>query len=171
MARTSSTLSKTMKVAGRSSTPSAVAPVQQPTIKEVNSISDFLNELDTIGYVSKKLWYRGVSDSNYTLTPSLFRHKTAKTQSALKKLELELNETFEMRSLPYAESRQWAEDEWERLFFMQHYRVPTRLLDWSGSPLVSMHFAVTSAKLEKSGSAAADAAVWVLDPARPPVSE
>jgi hypothetical protein len=84
----------------------------------------------------------------------------------LKKLELDLNETFEMRSLPYAESRDWAKDEWERLFFMQHYRVPTRLLDWSGSPLVSMHFAVTSVELDKSGNALTDAAVWILDPAR-----
>ena len=110
---------------------------QQPVVKSVASFAAFLSELDAIGYVKTKLWYRGIGDTAYSLTPSLFRHKTAKTQSALKKLELDLNETFEMRSLPYAESRDWAKDEWERLFFMQHYRVPTRLLDWSGSPLVS----------------------------------
>lgn len=139
---------------------------QQSIVKSVTSVAAFLSELDAIDYVKTKLWYRGVGDASYFLTPSLFRHKTAKTQSALKKLELDLNETFEMRSLPYAESRGWAKDEWERLFFMQHYRVPTRLLDWSGSPLVSMHFAVTSAGIDKSGNALTDAAVWVLDPAR-----
>lgn len=139
---------------------------QQPIVKSIASVSAFLAELDAVGYVGTKLWYRGAGDATYPLTPSLFRHKAAKTQSAYKKLELDLNETFDMRSLPYAESRQWAQDEWERLFFMQHYRVPTRLLDWSGSPLVSLHFAVTSSKLDKAGSATTDAAIWVLDPGR-----
>lgn len=139
---------------------------QQPITKTVASVAEFLSELDAINYVKTKLWYRGTGDASYSLTPSLFRHKTAKTQSALKKLELDLNETFEMRSLPYAESRDWAKDEWERLFFMQHYRVPTRLLDWSGSPLVSLHFAITSVELDKSGNALTDAAMWVLDPDR-----
>ena len=139
---------------------------QCPTEKIINSFGDFLAELDAIGYVNSKLWYRGTGDASYSLTPSLFRHKKAKSQSDLKRLELDLNDTFEMRSLPYAESRDWAKDEWERLFFMQHYRVPTRLLDWSGSPLVSMHFAVTSVGLDKLGNALTDVAVWVLDPAR-----
>jgi len=139
---------------------------QFPIEKNINSFGDFLSELDAVGYVNTKLWYRGTGDASYSLTPSLFRHKTAKSQSDLKTLEQELNETFEMRSLPYAESRDWAKDEWERLFFMQHYRVPTRLLDWSGSPLVSMHFAVTSVGLDKLGNALTDVAVWVLDPAR-----
>ncbi|WP_162244642.1 FRG domain-containing protein [Acidovorax sp. Leaf160] len=130
----------------------------------VSSFAEFLSELHRINYTKNSFWYRGVGDASYQLTPSLFRHKTAKNQPAYKKLELELNETFEMRSLPYAESRVWAEDDWERLFFMQHYRVPTRLLDWSGSPLVSMHFAVTSVQVDKHGNALSDAAIYVLDP-------
>jgi len=140
--------------------------LQVPLVKNVVSLANFLVELNSINYVSAKLWYRGIGNSDYLLTPSLFRHKAAKTQTALKILETELNETFEMRSLPYAESRDWAKDEWERLFFMQHYRVPTRLLDWSGSPLVSLHFAVASAAVDKSGIALHDAAVWVLNPAQ-----
>src|SRR5215212_6895776 len=40
---------------------------------------------------------------------------------------------------------------------MQHYRVPTRLLDWSESPLVGLYFAVTEHP-EKDGS------LWCLDP-------
>ena len=138
--------------------------LQTPGEKCIESFSDFVFELNSINYSSKKLWYRGTGNSDHHLTPSLFRHKTAKSQSDLKKLELDLNETFEMRSLPYSESRDWAKDEWERLFFMQHYRVPTRLLDWSGSPLVSMHFAVTSVHLNNLGEPLSDVAVWVLDP-------
>ncbi|SOU04725.1 hypothetical protein CFBP6762_04032 [Xanthomonas arboricola pv. fragariae] len=139
---------------------------QKPESVQVNSVADFLSSLENIKYVTNKLWYRGTGNSDHQLIPSLFRHKTAKTQSDLKALELDLNDTFEMRSLPYAESRNWAKDEWERLFFMQHFRVPTRLLDWSGSPLISLHFAVNSVALDKLGNAVTDVAVWVLDPAK-----
>lgn len=130
----------------------------------IESAADFLSELNKLDYVKRKLWYRGTGDSSHKLIPSLFRHKTIKSQAGLKTLELDLNETFEMRSLPYTESRTWAKDEWEQLFFMQHFRIPTRLLDWSGSPLVSLHFAATSVETDKHGRATTDAAVWVLDP-------
>lgn len=139
---------------------------QKMSVATVNSAAEFLSELDKIDYVKRKLWYRGMGDSSHKLIPSLFRHKLAKRQADYKELELDLNDTFEMRSLPYAESRMWAKDEWESLFFMQHYRVPTRLLDWSGSPLVSLHFAVTSVATDASGSALTDAAICVLDPER-----
>ena len=45
-------------------------------------------------------------------------------------------------------------------FLMQHYGVPTRLLDWSESPLIALYFAVEN----WSDHADADAAVWCLKP-------
>ena len=47
------------------------------------------------------------------------------------------------------------------LFLMQHYRLPTRLLDWSESPLVAMFFA-----LEESSTYDGDAVVWALLPTK-----
>lgn len=43
------------------------------------------------------------------------------------------------------------------LFLMQHYRLPTRLLDWSESPLIALFFAVAE-MLNEPGS------LYALDP-------
>jgi hypothetical protein len=42
---------------------------------------------------------------------------------------------------------------------MQHYRLPTRLLDWSESPLIALYFAT-----EADGNDNTDAAIWALLP-------
>lgn len=44
---------------------------------------------------------------------------------------------------------------------MQLYRAPTRLLDWSESPLVALYFALWDKSLAHE---AQDAALWFLDP-------
>ena len=38
-------------------------------------------------------------------------------------------------------------DHWERYFLMEHYGVPTRLLDWSDGALVALYFALKPVRL------------------------
>ncbi len=51
---------------------------------------------------------------------------------------------------------------WEWISLAQHYRVPTRLLDWSENPLVALYFAVEVD--EDSNGAQVDGRVWALNP-------
>lgn len=107
------------------------------------------------------LWFRGNGQSRYKLVPTLYRHPHATSMDDLRKLERELMVRFRQRSLPY-HSRD-LRDDWDALFFMQHYGVPTRLLDWTENSLVGLHFALMFARLPSSQSHVS-AVVWVLDP-------
>lgn len=135
--------------------------------KSIKSLEDYIALLEQLrSKPSKRLWYRGCGKASHTLKPSLYRHKRHQTIEEILILEKDLLARFRQRSIPF-HSRPLT-DGWEWLFLMQHYGVPTRLLDWSESPLMALFFAVTLAphKIGKSGRPVftGDACIWLLDP-------
>ena len=77
--------------------------------------------------------YRGCSDSDWMLVPSLNR-----VCSHDLSLERQILRSF--RKYGYAELAN-CQETWKLLTVAQHHGIPTRLLDWTYSPLVAAHFA------------------------------
>lgn len=143
---------------------SALLPKHPQSFKEFVALVDEAQQRS-----GRALWFRGVGRSAHPLLPTLYRHRGDKTASALGRLEKELMMRFRQRSIPFV-TRSLADD-WDTLFFMQHYGVPTRLLDWTENPFIGLYFAVMSSVFTAkyiAGCASllfrSDAAVWVLDP-------
>lgn len=94
--------------------------------------------------------YRGTADQQWNLMPSLNRvcsHNLA--------LESQLFRSF--RKYGYAELANYS-GFWQLLPVAQHHGLPTRLLDWTYSPLVAAHFAT-----EDTSCYDRDGVIWCLD--------
>ncbi|MDX2221681.1 MAG: FRG domain-containing protein [Rhodospirillaceae bacterium] len=108
-----------------------------------------LAELKLRSRLKQPVWYRGQGNAEWGLVPTIARENGGITA------ESPLITRFKQNALGLLEDR--PTNEWEWLFVMRHYGVPTRLLDWSESPLVALFFAAT---FEPNR----DGAVWCLLP-------
>jgi hypothetical protein len=95
--------------------------------------------------------FRGMSDSGWSLMTSLARVKSP---------NVTVVESALLRSFrKYAPRGTFARDsDWEALAVAQHNGLPTRLLDWSVSPLIAAHFATCESEHFKK-----DGVIWAVD--------
>jgi hypothetical protein len=107
-------------------------------------------------------WYRGSGAASYSLVPTLARRTPLPSPEELSRLEKGIADRFAQRSPPFVHTD--FNSEWRMLFYMQHYGIPTRLLDWSESPFVGLYFALTSVARDKRGRPTSDVALWQCDP-------
>jgi len=112
------------------------------TTLEATGLGDLLARVLEIGRTLPRdafLWYRGLDCPSYGLVPKIMRD--GKDERQVFDRERRLLTRFRQRSLAY-----WAagypQNDWEHLFAMQHYGMPTRLLDWSENLFVAAHFAL-----------------------------
>jgi hypothetical protein len=105
-------------------------------------------------------WFRGQSKPYNSLVPRIFRewYRDPMYVAFRSDIELDTIEEFK-RHAPLLAGMQVPEpgDRFAWLCLMQHYRAPTRLLDWSTNALASLHFAVSSDPSE-------DGELWAMLP-------
>ena len=128
---------------GRVSNQTRVAPGAWETfMSEVRRAREELGNPETV-------WYRGHWSSAYSLLPSLVR-----VPGGLSK-EQPLFHKYRQAAAHLMKER---DSDWDTLFDMQHYGIPTRLLDWTETLGVAVFFAL--------GTEPNEAAVYLLDPTK-----
>ncbi len=114
----------------------------------INTVGELLKYLKKSKNDKQPTWFRGQSDASWQLLPGHQRLKSPPPESVLIQ-RFKQNATLLVNNVG-ASQLDW-------LFYLQHYGVPTRLLDWSESPLFGLYFAVTSNPKK-------DGALWALNP-------
>lgn len=126
----------------------AIAPSKAKTPWHRDRVKNWAEFQDKIeDYLDGHYLFRGVASVRHTLTPSVGRQRDGYSYS--KKIEQDLFDQFKREALPFLATR--PATDWEWLALAQHHGVPTRLLDWSESPTVSLFFAVWGNDEEDAG--------------------
>lgn len=120
--------------------------------EQKNKLREFENPIEyNYDKPQRVLLFRGVKDSKYKLVQKVGRNEKALTE------EVSILRSFKARgsfhfSVP-------PKDDWDWLVIAQHYGLPTRLLDWSTSPMVAAYFSVEDVEDERNSD---ECAIFVL---------
>lgn len=128
---------------------------------EINTMEDLFDMIsdqeyrEDLGRHRNLFIYRGEPDASFVLSTSLRRN--CKDKSHVLEPPMLLNFTkYAILEEPTIEKSVW-----NQMILGQHHGLPTRLLDWSFSPMIAVHFAVTENDLEQMDEH--DSVVWRID--------
>ena len=115
---------------------SIIFDIKSTKFYNIESLSDFLNMLQDYSE-EDTLYFRGHSKTSYQLRPSILRTDKLKENESLIYQELLISCPDDFKNFRY---------HIDYLVKMQHYGLPTRLLDITRNPLVALYFACCNNK-------------------------
>lgn len=95
--------------------------------------------------------FRGQNDEEYKLTSSLKRNYDIRSNYVEKRLLENFKKYYATTNSEISDSI------WKNMSVAQHHGIPTRFLDFSCSPLIALHFALTDNKKNRN------AVVWAIN--------
>ena len=124
-------------------------------LEEVMAMISDQHYNETIHRLRSSYLYRGLPNARFELTTSLRRN--------CKHLHAELESAILRNFTKYAshEDPTLSSSVWKQMMVGQHYGLPTRLLDWTRSPLIALHFANSGIDFDKIADR--DAVIWRVD--------
>jgi hypothetical protein len=117
--------------------------------EEITNVGQLLAAIEKTGLAEKpnahvRLWFRGQSNSTWKLSPGVYRPTFPATDEMERlRIERHLSQEFRIQS---AGVLMEPRDNIALYFLQQHYKLPTRLLDWTTNPLAALHFVVGDEK-------------------------
>lgn len=132
------------------------------------SLEEYISIVKEKKTKNKNAWFRGMSNSMYKLEPSLFREKRLiglefsgrlinnnyyRKSDAVIKSDLNAIEKFISYYKKLYPEKCKKFNLIDYLYIMQHYEIPTRLLDFSTNELIALYFSVASADSKSNSQA------------------
>lgn len=123
--------------------------------KSIESFADYVNFIQK-NCKSDSILFRG-QRQNKPLLPRIARIDLT---SDLLTVEKQIFTEFKRQSIPYLDYK--PQTDWDWLALMQHYGLPTRLLDWTLNPLAALWFAVRKPPATDKDGNPMPGGVWIF---------
>lgn len=144
----------------------------------VGIMEEYHNEIFGCPLGHEDLWYRGICNETFHILPSIYRKyaeetyhvkyepSTKSVSISLQQLQHHLLQRFKYQAdgAPEIMNQAIYQDN-DYLALMQHYQLPSNLLDWSEDVFAALYFALEDYFKQKKNIEKVSPAIYIFDPA------